>query len=107
MNLVIEDWTETTPDKIDAGEIAFGINYFPMELPKHLVQKRRAGRLCSGLPRDASAWWQTRIWMTFQSTRTRFTSSNIGMKRRSYRAYYSLFQLSQEFNCVPRTSALF
>ncbi|EGR3451768.1 LysR family transcriptional regulator [Vibrio parahaemolyticus] len=40
MNLVIEDWTETTPDKIDAGEIAFGINYFPMELPKHLVQKK-------------------------------------------------------------------
>lgn len=62
MNLVIEDWTETTPDKIDAGEIAFGINYFPMELPKHLVQKkRRAGRLCSGLPCDASAWWQTHV----------------------------------------------
>lgn len=40
MSLVIEDWTDTTPDKIDAGEVAFGINYFPMGLPKHLVQKK-------------------------------------------------------------------
>ncbi|MEF1302536.1 LysR family transcriptional regulator, partial [Vibrio owensii] len=40
MNLVIEDWTEATPEKIDAGEIAFGINYFPMDLPKFLVQKK-------------------------------------------------------------------
>ncbi len=47
-------------------------------------------------------------WMTFQSTRTRFTSSNIGMKKKiTSRAYYSLFQLSQEFNCVPRTSTPF
>lgn len=40
MNLVIEDWTETTPDKIDADEISLGINYFPMDLPKYLVQKK-------------------------------------------------------------------
>lgn len=40
MNLVIEDWTETTPDKIDADEISLGINYFPMDLPKYLMQKK-------------------------------------------------------------------
>ncbi|MEI8658704.1 LysR family transcriptional regulator [Vibrio sp. Hal054] len=43
INLTIEDWTETTTRKIDAGEIQFGINYFPMELPKHFVQ-RKGGR---------------------------------------------------------------
>lgn len=43
INLTIEDWTETTAAKIDSGEIQFGINYFPMELPKHFVQKK-AGR---------------------------------------------------------------
>ncbi len=40
LNLTIEDWTETTASKIDNGEIQFGINYFPMDLPKHFVQKK-------------------------------------------------------------------
>lgn len=40
INLTIEDWTETTATKIDNGEIQFGINYFPMELPKHFVQRK-------------------------------------------------------------------
>lgn len=100
MNLVIEDWTETTPDKIDAGEIAFGINYFPMELPKHLVQKKKkAGGTTLLWPaaRRIRMVANACIWMTFQSTRTRFTSSNIGMKKKIIsRAYYSLFSV------VPR-----
>ncbi len=40
MNLTIEDWTETTATKIDNGDIQFGINYFPMDLPKHFVQRK-------------------------------------------------------------------
>ncbi len=40
ISLTIEDWTETTTNKIDNGEIQFGINYFPMELPKHFVQRK-------------------------------------------------------------------
>ncbi len=40
INLTIEDWTETTASKIDNGDIQFGINYFPMNLPKHFVQKK-------------------------------------------------------------------
>lgn len=43
VNLTIEDWTETTTTKIDNGDIQFGINYFPMDLPKHFVQ-RKGGR---------------------------------------------------------------
>ncbi|MEF2506674.1 LysR family transcriptional regulator [Vibrio mimicus] len=43
VNLTIEDWTENTPNKIENGEILFGINYFPMDLPKHFVQ-RKGGR---------------------------------------------------------------
>lgn len=39
-NLTIEDWTDTTADKIDKGDIQFGINYFPMDLPKHFVQRK-------------------------------------------------------------------
>lgn len=40
MNLTIEDWTETTATKIDNGDIQFGINYFPMDLPKHFLQRK-------------------------------------------------------------------
>ncbi len=40
VNITILDWNETTPEKIDNGEIQFGINYFPMDLPKHFVQKK-------------------------------------------------------------------
>lgn len=40
LNLTIEDWTETTASKIDSGDIQFGINYFPMDLPKHFVQRK-------------------------------------------------------------------
>ncbi len=40
INLTIEDWTDTTPDKIAGGEVDYGINYFPMDLAKHLVQRK-------------------------------------------------------------------
>ncbi|GLR74027.1 LysR family transcriptional regulator [Aliivibrio sifiae] len=40
LSLTIVDWTESSPDDIAAGNVQYGINYFPMELPKHLIQKK-------------------------------------------------------------------
>ncbi len=40
VNITIEDWTESTADKIADGDVHYGINYFPMALPKTLVQRK-------------------------------------------------------------------
>lgn len=38
LNLI--DWTESAPGLILSGQVQYGINYFPMELPKNFVQKK-------------------------------------------------------------------
>ncbi|TGA68660.1 LysR family transcriptional regulator [Aliivibrio fischeri] len=40
ISLTIVDWTESSPDDIADGTVQYGINYFPMDLPKHLIQRK-------------------------------------------------------------------
>lgn len=109
MNLVIEDWTETTPDKSMRVKSLLVLTISLWSCRSIWFRKKAGGTtLLWPAARRIRMVANACIWMTFQSTRTRFTSSNIGMKKKiTSRAYYSLFQLSQEFNCVPRTSTLF
>ena len=34
------DWTQLTPKQLESGQVHYGINYFPMDLAKNLVQKK-------------------------------------------------------------------
>lgn len=40
LSLMIEDWSDATPQCISNGRVDYGIHYFPLELPKNLIQKR-------------------------------------------------------------------
>ncbi len=40
LTLTIEDWNDTTPQCISDALVDYGVHYFPLELPKNLIQKR-------------------------------------------------------------------
>lgn len=43
IQLTLTDWTSETPQEITDNIVQYGINYFPMDLPKHLIQKKYLG----------------------------------------------------------------
>ncbi|KIF54348.1 LysR family transcriptional regulator [Vibrio owensii] len=40
LSFSIEDWHDTTPQSISNARVDYGIHYFPLDLPKNLIQKR-------------------------------------------------------------------
>ncbi len=40
LKLIIDDWSDSTPQKINAHLVDYAIHYFPLELTKSVVQKR-------------------------------------------------------------------